>query len=113
MFLLGCPFWGMGVHEPLIIALFLPIISCRNWKVPWTIRGINWAYEIVRAFELKYKREWEQPVPIQMEGKLCQLLEESCESSGYIMRIFLCWERAIPFVPDCVMRRFLCQTSER
>ena len=32
------PFWGLGEHELLIIALFLPNIS-RNLKGPWTIHG--------------------------------------------------------------------------
>ena len=34
----GIPCWGLGEHEPLIIALFLPIVSRRKWKGQWTIR---------------------------------------------------------------------------
>ena len=47
--------WGLGEHEHLIIALFLPIVLCRNWKVPWTIRGIDWGHGAVRDFELECK----------------------------------------------------------
>ena len=35
----GIPFWGLGEHEPLIIALFLPIVSIRNLRGPWKIKG--------------------------------------------------------------------------
>ena len=31
------PFGGLGKHAPLIIALFIPIVSIRNWKVSETI----------------------------------------------------------------------------
>ena len=30
----GMPFWGLVEHEPLIIALFLPVVSCSNWRIP-------------------------------------------------------------------------------
>ena len=36
------PFSGLGEHKPLIIYLFLPIVSRRNWKGPYTIRGSAW-----------------------------------------------------------------------
>ena len=35
----GITFWGSGGDEPLIIYLFLPVVSRRNWRDPWTIRG--------------------------------------------------------------------------
>ena len=41
------PFGGLGEHEPLIIALFLPNVSCRNWNGPWTIRGSYWGGQAV------------------------------------------------------------------
>ena len=28
----GMPFCGLGEHEPLIIALFLPVFYCCNWR---------------------------------------------------------------------------------
>ena len=37
----GMPLWGLVEQEPLILALFLPIVSRRNWKGPWTIGGID------------------------------------------------------------------------
>ena len=71
--IVGITFCGMGEHEPLIISLLLPIISCSNWRVRWNTCGSDWAYGKVRTFELECKREWENTVPIQMEGKMCQV----------------------------------------
>ena len=50
------PFWGLVEHAPLIIVLFLPIVSFSNWKGPWTIRGSDWGCGAVRAIELECKR---------------------------------------------------------
>ena len=35
----GIPFWRLGEHEPLIIALFIPVFYRRNWRGNWTIKG--------------------------------------------------------------------------
>ena len=32
--IVGMPFWGFGEHEPLIIALFIPVVYCSNWSIP-------------------------------------------------------------------------------
>ena len=46
--LVGIPFWVLGEHEPPIIALFLPIVSRRNWKGTVTIHGSDWGRGRVR-----------------------------------------------------------------
>ena len=38
-FPLECPFL-LEEHEPLIVDLFLPIFSRREWRVPWNARGV-------------------------------------------------------------------------
>ena len=101
------PCWGSGEHEPLIISLFLLIFSCRNWKGPWTIHGSYWGSGAVWASELECKREWEKPGPIQMEGNLQQVLEEVSERCRDILRKTLCRARAIPSIPDGMMRWLL------
>ena len=53
----GMPFWGLGEYKPLIIALFLPVFSCSNWRVPWTNKGSDWTYGTARHFDLDYKRQ--------------------------------------------------------
>ena len=40
----GMPCWGFREYEPLIIALFLLIVSRRNWKGPWIICGSDWGH---------------------------------------------------------------------
>ena len=32
------PFWGLKEHEPLIVALFIPIVSHRECLGPWNFR---------------------------------------------------------------------------
>ena len=51
------PFWGLGEHEPLIIDLFLPVFSCRNWRRPCKIKGSDWTYGTFRPSDLDCKRE--------------------------------------------------------
>ena len=49
------PCWGLGEHEPLMIALFMLIVSRKNWKGPWIIRGSDWGRRVVRDFEPECK----------------------------------------------------------
>ena len=71
----GMPCWGLGENEPLITALFLLIVSLRNWKGPQTICGSDWGRGAVREFELECKREREHTGPVKMEGNPRQVLE--------------------------------------
>ena len=57
----GIPFWGLGEHESLIIALFLPVVHCINLRGYWKIKGIDWKYGTSRAVDLECKLEWEHP----------------------------------------------------
>ena len=47
----GMPFWGLEENEPLIVAFFLPIISRRECRGPWNIRGRELVAGTVIAFE--------------------------------------------------------------
>ena len=71
----GMKFWGLGENEPLIITLFLSVVSCRNWRRHWIIKRSDWSCGTATAVDLEYKREWEQSGPVQMEGKLRQVSE--------------------------------------
>ena len=35
----GMSIWGQGEHEPLMIALFIPVVSNTNWRGPCKIKG--------------------------------------------------------------------------
>ena len=54
--IVGMPFWGFGEHEPLIIALFIPVVYCSNWSIPWTIKGSGCTYVTFRAIDLECKQ---------------------------------------------------------
>ena len=54
--IVGIPFWGLGEHEPLIIALFLPVVSFSNWRGAWTIKEIDWTYGTTRVVDLEFKQ---------------------------------------------------------
>ena len=103
----GMPCWGLGEHEYLIIALFLPIVSQRNWKGTWNIYGSDWGRGSVRDFEFWCQRKWNQPGPVPMEGNLRQVLEEGSERCGDIFRKLLCRVQAIPSMTEGVVRRLL------
>ena len=47
----GTTFWGLEEHEPLIIALFLTIVSRRERRGLWNIRGSELAAGTVRELE--------------------------------------------------------------
>ena len=49
----GMPFWGLGEHESLIIDLFVSVVSRRNWRGYWKIKGSDCSYGTARAFDLK------------------------------------------------------------
>ena len=48
----GIPFGGLGEHETLMIALFLPFVFCRNQRVPWTIKVSDWVSGTYICFDL-------------------------------------------------------------
>ena len=85
----GIPFWGFGEHEPLIITLFLPVVSWRNWRGPWKIKGSDWTYGTAISVDLECKRELEKPGTVPIEGKLRQVSEEDSEKSWNILRKLL------------------------
>ena len=68
-------FWGLGKHEFLIPALFIPVVFCRNCRGHFMIKGNYWSSVTSIAIDLGRKREWELPGPVHMEGKLRQVSE--------------------------------------
>ena len=58
------------------------------------------------------RREWEKPGPVHMEGKLCEVSDESSEKCGDIMRFFLQWAREVPIMFNDVAHRFLHRVSK-
>ena len=57
-------FWRLRENELLIIDLFLPVVSSRNWRGDWSIKGIDWVYGTAGAFHLDRKRYWGKSGPV-------------------------------------------------
>ena len=92
----GNYFWTLEENETLIIALFLPIISCRNWRGPWMIKGSEWAPGKAGSVHTSFKRGWDSQSPFLTKGKIRAVLEGASQRSGDILRKFMHRERAVP-----------------
>ena len=46
----GMKFWVLGEHNPLIISFFILVVSSRNWRLPWMIKGSDWESGTARSF---------------------------------------------------------------
>ena len=53
----GITFWLLLEHEPLVIALFLPVVYRRNCRRPWKIKGSDCASLTEKYFDLYPKQE--------------------------------------------------------
>ena len=67
---MGIIFWGVGQHEPFIVAFFISVVSYRYWKGSCKSRGGGWSKVTVRYFNSEYKREWKQLGPIKIGGRM-------------------------------------------
>ena len=56
--LVGIPFGYLVEHEPLTIALFRTVITCRNWRVTWKIKVSYWASRTDRDIHTEFKIDW-------------------------------------------------------
>ena len=55
----GMTFGVLEEHEPLIISLFIPIVSRSSWIGPWNIIGSELDSGTFKALDIYYKRVWE------------------------------------------------------
>ena len=47
----GIPFWGLGDHETLIVALAIPVVTLSGWKRPCTVRESDLESAMVRSLD--------------------------------------------------------------
>ena len=52
----GIPYWDLGEHESMIIALFLPIIYCRKWRGTSKIKRGEMSSGTARALNIELTR---------------------------------------------------------
>ena len=51
----GTNFWGLVENYPIIVALFLPIVTHREWGYTWNVRGRDLASGTIRALQRELK----------------------------------------------------------
>ena len=51
----GIPFGGLREHEPLIVVLFISVVTRRDCRGPWTARGSELSVVTVIYLETEYK----------------------------------------------------------
>ena len=71
----GMKFWGLGEYEPLIVALFLPIAICREWRGLWNVRWSEMESGTVKDLDIEYRKEYEGIKPFTVGRKLQEVPE--------------------------------------
>ena len=109
----GTPMWPTGNHEPLIIAVLLPIITHRDWRGPWIFQGSdlcrNTMAELGWGFRTATGRRSERGT--DMGGELWKVWEDVDLGSRDILCQFLKQTRAVSSMSESVVRGLLHKTS--
>ena len=98
----GDHFWDTTQHEPLIVALVLPLCHVANYRGPWLAGGTPKARKLVRELDLgfKYNKNPRHTGLPELDGALCSMWKDAARRSGNILQEFLRWAR--PCVGDCL-----------
>ena len=78
-------FWGLEEHEPIIVALFLPIFSHRECRGLWNLIGSELAVGTPISLEIDHNREWEGIRTSLLGGDIQKVVEEPSRRSGDIL----------------------------
>ena len=76
------------------------------------INGSKWASGMAEALRTWFKHSKETQGPVLVEGEMLEVSEDTVQSSGDILREFLHRARAIPSMPDDVVRMLLHRSVE-
>ena len=105
----GDHFWCRRQHEPLIIAVVLPLAHCTRYFGPWVARETPQVRVLARELENGFK--WNKCHTHQglhdMDGSLCELWKDPESRSRHLLQEFLRWARRFPPVLECVVRGML------
>ena len=108
-------FWTKSQHEPLIIAVVLPLSHCEDYRGPWVARGTAESaraqQELESGFKLGTKRDTGGPFVV--EGVLREVWKKPAIRSGVVLRKFLAWARTFPPVRNSLLREVLHGRSRR
>lgn len=111
----GLPFWESNQHEPLILAILLPVVRRKDWKGPWVFRGSLHSGDAARRLDTGWKLAVgrEPAGRDELEGELREVRETPAAWSGSVLRKFLGAARSVPSLPEGVVRRMLSEASQR
>ena len=108
-------FWERTQHEPLIVAVVLPLSYVRDYRGPWLARGSDEAQSLSRELSagFKYFRDRRRQGLFDVAGPLCSLWHDAEGRSRTLLREFLRWARKFPPVQECLVRGLLQRESRR
>ena len=111
----GEHFWGKPQHEPLIVAVVLPLAHGNDYRYPWLIKGSDESQSLTRELSagFKYSRYRRPQGLFDVEGPLCGLWQDADGTIRTLMREFLRWARTFPPVQECLVRGLLQRESRR
>ena len=107
----GVDFWPKDMHEPLIVAIVLPIVHVPNYRGPWVVHGTPESKSVAERLDrgLNYRSSGRHD-PDQlhdMEGDMSGVRQAASEWSRDILFEFLISKTSFPPVQQCLVRRML------
>ena len=106
----GDHFWSPDQHEPLIVAVVLPLAHAPHHRGPWVARGTDKALRVQRELDLGFKlgaANASRRLP-DVDGRVREMWSDVQRRSGTVLREFLAWARKLPPVQECLVRELLC-----
>ena len=91
-------FWGALQHEPLLVAIALPLSHVPSYRGPWLAKGTLQARKLVCELEagFKFGKDPGHTGLSELDGSLCGLWGAPKRRSGHLLQEFLCWARRFP-----------------
>ena len=77
------PFWGLGEHEPFTVDFFLSIVLYRDWRGPWTVRGIELDTGMVIYMTLNIRENESDTDPFLLKGSCNKCRKRLVVGVGY------------------------------
>ena len=102
-------FWDTTQHEPLIVAIVLPLAHVHAYRGPWMARGSPQANSLAAEHSAGFKhfRDGKPSRLFELGSPLRDLWKDAQGRSGTLLREFLRWARSFPPVQECMVRGLL------
>ena len=108
-------FWSKEQHEPLIIAIVLPLTHVPNHRGPWVAKGTDKSQQVqlklTKGFKLGTKHDTGGLYVV--DGVLRPVWKDKERRSGRVLREFLARAGRMPPVQKCLVRGMLQGPSRR